>query len=290
MHQQDFVSGFGERHPSLELLPPLLDRPVVVPQGPDGLGELGYIAVLVEGVAGVRGQAAEQIGPEHRRDHGPEAAARLALDAPMAAVSQRAVASVDERDDVLAEIGVVATRSRGVDELRASVGRPGVDVDDDAGRGLAAGEQAVGGFGERQAVGAPVGPHRHGTGVALDNVNRRIPLGRAVVVAGGHVHPERALNRVAQGVAFEGPTVDRQPVDSPRPLRFPWRRHLSHGMAAPANSRSRRSPRWRRGVRSSLRPPLGPLMIHPADREAKGWTAEQWNTGGPSRRTGRAAR
>ena len=41
-------------------------------QVPDGGGELREIAVLVQRVAGVCGQRAEQVRPEHRRDHRAE--------------------------------------------------------------------------------------------------------------------------------------------------------------------------------------------------------------------------
>jgi hypothetical protein len=82
-HQEQIVVRLGERHPALEVPPPGLEVPVPGPECPHSPGELVEVAELVEGVAGVRSQSAEEVGAEHRRDHGPEAAARLALNAPV---------------------------------------------------------------------------------------------------------------------------------------------------------------------------------------------------------------
>jgi len=49
-------------------------------------------------------------------------------------------------NDLVAEVGVVAAGARRVDELAATVGGPGVDVDDDGRRVRAVGEHPVGGL------------------------------------------------------------------------------------------------------------------------------------------------
>ena len=63
----------------------------------------------------------------HRGHRRAVAATRLAGNAPQAI---RVIASVDERDDLLAEVGVVAAAPGRVDELRAADGGERVDEDD----------------------------------------------------------------------------------------------------------------------------------------------------------------
>jgi hypothetical protein len=58
-------------------------------------------------------------------------------------VPVRPVAGVDERDDLLAQVLVVAPRSRRVDELRAAVRRPAVDEDDERRRAILLREEPV---------------------------------------------------------------------------------------------------------------------------------------------------
>ena len=84
--EQGRVLGLGEGRPGVEVVPPPPDVAVVGTQVPDGVGEVRQVAVLVEGVARVGGQRAEQVRPQHRRDHRAEAAAGLAADGARRAV------------------------------------------------------------------------------------------------------------------------------------------------------------------------------------------------------------
>ncbi len=102
----------AHRRARREVRPEPLEGAVVVAQGADGLAEVRDVAELVEGVAGVAGQAAEQVRAQHRRDHRAEAAAGLARDAAVRGRGQRAVAGVDERHHLVAEVGVVRAGAR----------------------------------------------------------------------------------------------------------------------------------------------------------------------------------
>ena len=76
--RSDMVALLRERRPRAEVLPEALERAfVLVAERARGAGELGQVARLEERVAGVRRQPAEEVGPEHRRDHRAVAAARL---------------------------------------------------------------------------------------------------------------------------------------------------------------------------------------------------------------------
>ena len=73
--------------------PELLVRAaVLVAQRARHLREFGQVARLEERVAGVGGEAAEQVRAQHRGDHGPVAAAALAGDRPVGGLGQRPVA------------------------------------------------------------------------------------------------------------------------------------------------------------------------------------------------------
>src|ERR671927_460610 len=84
--------------------------------------------------ARARRECAEAVGPEHRRHHRPVAAARLAHDPAVRRLGERAIALVDERDDLVAEVAAVAPRTRRGDELAAAERRPCVYEHDEARR------------------------------------------------------------------------------------------------------------------------------------------------------------
>src|SRR5688572_28556160 len=69
---------------------------------------------LEDAPARVAREAVEEVGAQHRGHYGSVAAARLSRHA---AEAVRVVAFVDERDDLLAEIGVVTAAPIRVDEL-----------------------------------------------------------------------------------------------------------------------------------------------------------------------------
>ena len=109
---------------------------VAVAQRPDRRGDAGRHRELEQRVAGVGGEGREDVGPHHRHDHRPVAARRLAGDPAVVAVGGRRVALVDERHDLVAEVGLVVAGAGRVEELRAAVGGPAVDHDDDRVRAL----------------------------------------------------------------------------------------------------------------------------------------------------------
>src|ERR1035438_7237765 len=104
---------------------------------------------------------AEEVRPEHGGDHGAVAAARFPRDAAMRGDGERAVVRVDPPDHVLAEIGVIPADRRGVEELAASQRCPGVDEDNDGGRGsIVTAEERVAQLEEAGPEGAAIAPHR----------------------------------------------------------------------------------------------------------------------------------
>src|SRR5690349_5077920 len=117
-------------------------------------------------------ESAEDVGPQHRHDHRAVAAARLAGESAVGGLGQRAVAPVDEGDDLVAEGLAVAARAGRVDELRAPVRRPAVDEYDDRGRAALLGEKLVDALGSGRAEGSAVPPHVDLAGHALDEIDR----------------------------------------------------------------------------------------------------------------------
>ena len=179
------------RRAGAELLEEALDRAAVgVAQPARRDAEERPDRDLEEPAAGVAREAVEEVGSEHRRHGRAVAAARLAGDA---AEAVRLVALVDERDDLVAEVGVVAAAAGRVDELRAADRRPGVD-EDDARVDVGVVEQLE----EGRPEGGAVAPHVELAGEALEDVDRR-PAG----VGRRRVDPERPLVRVAERVAAQ---------------------------------------------------------------------------------------
>lgn len=170
-------------------------------------------------------EAAKEVGPQHRGDHGPETAARLPLDAPVPGIIEGPVAVVNERHDVVAQVAVVKARAGRVNELRTPVCGPGIDIDHQARRRLAAGEEFVGGLWEREPVGTAVRPHRYLACVALEHVYRRVPPGRLIVIARRHVNPQRAISWIPKCVAGKGPRRHDVAIDPPNQFLLPWHRH-----------------------------------------------------------------
>ena len=132
----------------------------------------------------------------------------------MRGVGDRPVPLVDERHDLVAQVGEVVAGAGRVQELAAAERGPAVDPDDDA---RAAPRRAR--TARRRARGSSGGT---GSGSATCRAGRSGPGSRTrtgtgwtgvVVVAGRQVDPERALVRVAQRVAAERPALDRQLVE-----------------------------------------------------------------------------
>ena len=167
------------------------------------------------------GQGPEDVRSEHRRDHRSETAARLAADRPVLGSGRGSVVLVDVRDHLVAEVGVVGAGPRGVDELAAAVGRPGVDVDDDGRRCLSVGEDGVSSLEEGLAEGGPVAPHGDLSGVALDDVDAGVATGGLRVVAGWYVDPQRTDVGVPQRVPAQQGALDDVLVHTSGQFRGP---------------------------------------------------------------------
>ena len=189
------------RRAGAQLVEEALDRAVVaVPQAPSGDAEERSDRDLEQPAAGVTGEALEEIGPEHRRHRRSLAAARLAGDT---AIAVGLVALVDERDDLVADVRVVAAAAGRVDELRAADRRPGVD-EDNAGVDVGVVEQLE----EGRPEGGPVAPHLDLAGEALEDVDRR-----PACVGRRRVDPERPLVRVAERIPAQRLARDHMLVE-----------------------------------------------------------------------------
>jgi hypothetical protein len=138
---------------------------------------------------------------------------------------ERRVARVNERNQLLAQIGVVAAGARRIDELAAAERCPAVHHRNPARRDGGIAEQRIDELNGRQALRTAVAPHVELTAEALDEVDDRKP---ARVVAWGRVHPERPYARIAERVAAECDAVHNQLIEpaSHRPL--PWRSDSCH--------------------------------------------------------------
>ena len=192
------------RRAGAELVEETLDRPVVrVAEPPRREPEERPDRDLEQPASGMTREAGEEVGSQHRRDGRAVTAARLARDA---ADAVRVVAGVHERDDLVADVGVVATAAVRVDELRATDGRERVEEDDTRVDVLTV-EQLEEGRPERDAV----PPHLERAGEALEHVD-----GRAARVARRRVDPERPLVRVAERVPAQRLALDHVLVERPR--------------------------------------------------------------------------
>ena len=171
------------------------------------------VARLEQGVAGVRGERAEHVGALHRHDHRAVAAGGLARQPAVLTRGQRGVAGVDERDDLVAQVVLVAPGAGGVEELRAAVARPAVREHDDRVRAVAGGEHRVEALEHRRLQRRAVGPHVELAGVAHDHVD----AGERPRVIGLHarraVDPQRPARRVAERVGGQQLGFDDEAVE-----------------------------------------------------------------------------
>jgi hypothetical protein len=139
------VAVLRERRPAPEILPEGVEGSVVpIAQHASRLAELGQVAGLEEGIAGMGRQSPPEVGAQHGDDHRAVAAAGLALDPAMVPIGDRAVALVHERHDLVAEVGEVVARAGRVQELAAAERRPAVHPDHDHRRCSPSREEVVG--------------------------------------------------------------------------------------------------------------------------------------------------
>ena len=177
------------------------------------------VGQLEPGVARVGGERAEHDGVQHAVDHRAVPAGGLAGQRAVVAIGEGVVVVVDEPDDVLRQVGGVASGSRRVEELAAPDGGPRVDVHDQRAGHIGVGEQRVEPFEVRRSERGTVGPHVDLPGEPLQLVDdRQWPVG-----AGRHVHEQRPDVRVAEGVAPEGCAVDQVGVQAAGQLGGPGR-------------------------------------------------------------------
>ena len=202
----------------------------------------------------MRGEAAPEVGAEHRRHHRAVPAARLAGDRAVLALGERAVAAVDPGHDLVAEVRVVVAGPRRVEELAAAERRPGVDEDDERRRNRVV-RRTARPRARRPTAGTRSGsPHVDLAGEALDQVDRRVRLGRVGVVGRRQVDPDRALVRVAERVALQRLADDRRFLEpSPQLDRPGTNRNLLYDARTPWRRQPTRtcSPRSRRTGRSA---------------------------------------
>jgi hypothetical protein len=200
----------GLREPLEEDLVGALEVLAQPPHDPGGLGE---VADLEQRVARVRGQRAEDVGPQHRHDHRAVAARGLPRQPAVVAARECRVAGVHEGHDLVAEVVRVAAGGGGVEELRAAVARPRVGEHDERRRALGGGEQRVDALDHRRLEGVAAQPHVELAGEALDLVDDRERLRVVELHARRAVDPQRAPRRVAERVLRQQLGLDDEPVE-----------------------------------------------------------------------------
>src|SRR5262249_8390279 len=121
----------------------------------------------------------------------------------------------DERHDLVAEVLAVTAGAGRVDELRAAIGRPRVDEDDDRRRAVLLREEPVDPLRHVGTERAPVPPHVELAGHPLDQVNRREAAVGLGVVAGREIDPDRTPMRVAERVATQQLALDLELLEAP---------------------------------------------------------------------------
>ena len=186
---------------------------VAIAERPDRGGDARRHRELEQRVAGVGREGREDVRAHHRHDHRPVAARRLAGDRAMVAVRRGRVALVDERHDLLAEVGLVAAGPGRVEELRSAVARPAVDHHDDRVGTVLGGEHRVHALDEGRLERAPARPHVELSRVALDHVDAGQGPGMIELDAGRAQHVQRPPGRVAERVVGEDLGLDDEAVE-----------------------------------------------------------------------------
>ena len=158
----------------------------------------------------MRGEAAEEVRPQHRRHHRAVAAARFAGDAAVrrrlrAFGSARRPRGRSRRRGRCGSGPCPASRGTGVPP-RTSRRRSRPET---RGRRLAGGEELVHQLRRVLAEGRAIAPHVELSGQALDQVDRGVAVLGLVVVAGRRVDPERSHVWIAERVPFKRLTLER---------------------------------------------------------------------------------
>ena len=153
-------------------------------------------------VGRMRRDRVEEIRPRERRHQRAVAARRLPLQRAPARLGQRREALVDERHDLVAEVGAVAPDARRVDPLRAADRRPAVDEHDDRLRLRAPRSSS----GYDVSNGVDVEPRARRPHVRVQDVDRRVAPRRV----GRRPDEERPLVRIAERVPRERLRRERQ--------------------------------------------------------------------------------
>ena len=131
----------------------------------------------------------------------------------MLAIGGGRIALVDERDDLVAEVGLIAPGPGRVEELRSAVAGPAVDHDDDRVGAIRRGQHRVHPLDEGRLEGAAAGPHVELAGVALDHVDARQRPRMVELDSGRPEHVERPPGRIAERVVGEEVGFDHEPVE-----------------------------------------------------------------------------
>ena len=202
-----------------------------------GLRELGQVADLEQRVARVGGERAEHVGAQHRHDHRPVAAGRLAGQPAVVAVRGRRVVRVDERHHLVAEIGHGTARS----SVESRNCEPPNVVQASTSTTIASGQPPVANRWSSRSrnVGSKatrLRPHVELAGVALDHVDRRQRPGVVALHARRAVDPQRPVGGVAERVAGQQLALHHEPVERAVQRALPGR---PGGDVAPAQRHAR---------------------------------------------------
>jgi hypothetical protein len=162
--------------------------------------KVGHVTQLEARVSRVIRQRAEHVGPAHAEHDRAVAAGRLAEHAPRAARDRR-VLRVDERDDLVDQVVLVAAGARAVDVLVAADAREAIRRRDDHRRARPARDQSIEPAIQRLAQRIDVEQMAARPREAHDREQRRIASLRIVI--GRHVDDQLAVDRIAERIAGE---------------------------------------------------------------------------------------
>ena len=204
--EQRIGAVLEDRPAGAEIGPERLERAAVeVAERLRGRGELGAERDVEERIAGMRGEAAEQIGPEHRPDHRPETARRRSREPAVRGLRKRSEPRVDEADDVVAEVAAVVADRRRVDPLRTAERGEAVDGDEHRVE-----RQRVELLGKRRRERRDVEPGARLRGHRVQQVDRGVAPFRLGVVVARRPDEERPGRGVAERVPLQGLALERE--------------------------------------------------------------------------------
>src|SRR5579885_2150375 len=139
----------------------------------------------------------------------------------MLALRQRPIMRIYPGNNLITEIGVIASGAVLFEELATTERGPAVDPDEDARGSLAFREEFVGHFREIFPEGRTVAPHIKLARQPLNQVNARVAPLLLLIVAGRQIDPQRALIGVAERITLESLALENDLIKTSSEISRP---------------------------------------------------------------------